>query len=591
MKIDIVIATAAAWDERRKAPLERLVCALPGTPLIVESPVREHANIWARRLWELIAHNDVGASSPAATIVLNDDVEPIDGLVERVAQLTELLPDDVLSLHGNFPGLVDAAKISRLARCYHPTGPGYSLVNGAARSLLAWIDTTPREWFGGDVNEDGVIASWLWSTQKPAYVTIPALVRHDVSVPSTLDGYDLHPGRSSCVDWIEYPVRPFTKADVDNAPHVPVPWMSETQFMHLSYALRGLVPLCAVCNLSPASLVNHARKTGVCRDCAGKIVGVEKSGGRDLTPAPRPRGVASMPAGSKPTFALAIPHCPWVEGRTKSLDRLRYALGYAADEDEVDRSRYTADATAARFGEYCKAFAVFQEKEPTASWSERLWSWFESKGDVTHALQLQDDDRVSPNFWPALSALVQAFPDDVIALHSMHTGARTLAREGIHAYSTTDGIVGTGYVIPKSAQPAFKGWREHELKPGSRHQVSEDTVLAMFCMSTGRRIVSPCPTIIDHDLTIPSSAGPERERQDFRRPAVTWEDLDLLGGELRDLESPEYWLAGGGPVNLGTFYAAVDASCLMHVRSFTMADAERARAVECPARFQRFLRM
>ena len=261
-----------------------------------------------------------------------------------------------------------------------------------------------------------------------------------------------------------------------------------------------------------------------------------------------------------PTFALAVPHAPWLPGRSASLLRLQRALQ--------------------------RPVSIFADQEPAAAWSERIWRHLESADDVTHGVVLQDDQRAAPNFCAALSALVTAYPDAVIALHSMHPGARTLAREGTHAYTTTDGIVGTGYVIPRSELPAFRGFRELELKPGAQAAVTEDLVLARFCMSTGRRIVSPCPTLIDHDTEIASSAGPEREKQEWRRPSVTWEDLPVLGHEIGDLEKPEFWAPAQ---HLGTFYPAVHTACLIHCRSFTIADAQAATADRCPAKYGRFL--
>jgi hypothetical protein len=129
----------------------------------------------------------------------------------------------------------------------------------------------PPDWFAGDVNEDGAIASWLWSRQTPAYVTIPALVRHDTTVPSTL-GYDNHAFRSSAVDWAE--CKPgWTLVDVERAPYVSVPWMSDVTFAALGQALRGAAPLCGFCKMQAAHVVNIKRQTGVCGGCALAIKG------------------------------------------------------------------------------------------------------------------------------------------------------------------------------------------------------------------------------------------------------------------------------------------------------------------------------
>ena len=268
MKIDVIIAHAS-FDERRRAPMRRLAEAFGEVkPLILASTIREHANKWAVRLWR-----EVQRSQADAVVCLNDDVIPHPDLLRHAAQLASLLPDDIVSLHCTYPRLKVAADDDhKLARCYWVSGPAYLMRPTQARDLLTWLETVPREWFDGQVNEDGAMASWLWSKQRPAFATIPALVRHDTTIPSTLAGYDQHPMRTSPVDWDDYPItRPWQIGDAEIAPYIPVPWMTDGDLRLLGDSLRAVIPLCAMCLTTPAWIRNSMRNTGVCRTCAGHI--------------------------------------------------------------------------------------------------------------------------------------------------------------------------------------------------------------------------------------------------------------------------------------------------------------------------------
>jgi hypothetical protein len=265
MTVDIMIAHAA-FDVRRHAPLTRLLVALGGHPLVLASQERVHANVWATALWNAVAR------SKADTVVcLNDDVIPHPQLRQHVTTLAELLPDQVLSLHPQFPAIRDVAKAGgRLARCYWPTGPAMAMSPDFARELLEWLKTVPEGWFGNDVNEDGALASFLWSRQQPAWCAIPALVRHDTTVPSTLPGYDQHPHRTSPVDWDDYPPH-WTREHVASAPYTPVPWISDDGLRKLGDSLRGVSKMCVLCGAYPAHLF-HKRGTGLCEVCVRSLI-------------------------------------------------------------------------------------------------------------------------------------------------------------------------------------------------------------------------------------------------------------------------------------------------------------------------------
>jgi hypothetical protein len=239
------------------------------------------------------------------------------------------------------------------------------------------------------------------------------------------------------------------------------------------------------------------------------------------------------------TIALAIPHTPWVQARVESCARLVDAL--------TPTSREVVD------------HKLFTERTPNWKWSEDMWRWAVST-DASHFLTLQDDVLVAPNFWPALRSMLEAHPEEVICLESVHPATPALAREGHRWMTTSDLMVGVGYVLPTALLREFLAWRER-LTPGprvgsdDRHVVPEDTLLACWCVATGRKIWHPIPTIIDHDTDIPSSYG--HEAHTARRPEVrwnTWDGIDGVRSWRADIESQAQY----EPVHLGRMWDLSD---------------------------------
>jgi hypothetical protein len=267
-----------------------------------------------------------------------------------------------------------------------------------------------------------------------------------------------------------------------------------------------------------------------------------------------------------PTFALAIPHTPWVPERAASFARLRGQL----------REREPAGLK----------HRVFDEKEPNHEWSRKLWEWGE-RAQATHLLQLQDDVVVAPNFWPALQAMVTARPNDVIVLESAHPAAMTLARAGRRWYSSSDAVIGVGYLIPYVELAHFLFWLGSALKPGAREALTEDTLIAIWCVATGRRIYCPVPTVIDHDTTIASTYG--NDQHSYRRPSVTWRDGDVCGWADADLERPDFW-SPASTEHLGRFYPSVHHLAALWTTTFTATDIKRLDADVCPPQHARFFR-
>jgi hypothetical protein len=236
-----------------------------------------------------------------------------------------------------------------------------------------------------------------------------------------------------------------------------------------------------------------------------------------------------------PTFALAIPHTPWVPERVESVNRLMGELFSGGGEPPG-----------------LVAWTQITERARNEVWSERMWLWGTSTG-ASHFLSLQDDVLVAPGFWAALRALVETNPEDVIGLEVAHPMARQLAEEDVRLFTTPDMLIGVGYVIPVKLLEEFLVWREEHLVagwktsgPGGKTALTEDTMIGIWCLATGRRILHPIPTIIDHDVELASTYGNDDHTN--RRPYVNWKDAaehaDQYGPRWDDetLAAPGWWL-------------------------------------------------
>jgi hypothetical protein len=249
-----------------------------------------------------------------------------------------------------------------------------------------------------------------------------------------------------------------------------------------------------------------------------------------------------------------------------------------------------------QLGVWTGPYREFTERAPNHVWSAAMWDWLVTQSPGGYCLQLQDDVELAPNFRTVLEAMLQAVPNEVIGLETAHPGAMTVAREGGRWCTTADGLIGVGYVLPSALLQDFLEWCDRELKLRSVLSISEDTLIGVWALATGRRIWHPVPTIIDHDLSIASTYG--NDAHTMRRPSVTWRDGDILGWSDEQLEDVAFWrlpldpLTGAStrPHHLGRFYAATSQLATMHTRSFTLEQAKVADADVCAGRYARFFR-
>lgn len=285
--IDIVVAHAA-WAPGRAESLSRLRASLgpDGERVMVAASLeKQHANVWAVNVWKAIVDIEAKNETIQGVFILNDDIVCHPDMMKHAETLVRAYPSDVICLHGNFPMMRQhALRGATVVRCYWPSGPAMIFPRGFAGQLLAWLGTTPKEWFAADTNEDGAIASFLWSRQTPSITTIPALVKHDVTVPSTLAGFDEHPNRTSWIPWLEdgvsgFPIPDWSKVP-DRIPYVPVPWLPDAGLKQLGDMLRGEAGefiRCALCQLRPSFFTDQSVGRGLCKDClAAMMVGASQ---------------------------------------------------------------------------------------------------------------------------------------------------------------------------------------------------------------------------------------------------------------------------------------------------------------------------
>lgn len=300
----------AAWMPERERTLARLESQLTWPPCVCVSAVREHASVWARRLWDFASvWND------EHVVCLNDDVTVHPRFIEVIEALTKAVPDQVISLHCTSPVAPSFALAGeRWLRSYWLTGPGYLFPPGAAKRLLTWIDTLPKS-FVSSVNEDNLIMHWAWHEQRPIWHCIPALVQHDTSTASSL-GYDNQPAwmRSSPVAWdavcipkprklpegIE-PMDPsarernpdrivrgdtitdplFWTLEDDQEPMlVECPWMVRETLAKVERVLYAKPDLCSFCHRNDGRVRSQDTEAVMCGPCFVKVAGAFVGGVR-----------------------------------------------------------------------------------------------------------------------------------------------------------------------------------------------------------------------------------------------------------------------------------------------------------------------
>lgn len=309
-------------------------------------------------------------------------------------------------------------------------------------------------------------------------------------------------------------------------------------------------------------------------------------------------------------LSLAVTHVPWVPERVAFMARLRAALGLTeAVKHWVDGAPEGTEpvGTIIAKGEPLPApvIAYREERDKGTNdvWSGKIWGWSIEQTWADWCAFGQEDVIPMPGFWPAVVAMLEALPDDadVVGLQAAHPLIRQLALEGHRWCTSADMLIGPFYFVRRAALEEFLIWRNTKLKAGWRKptaqklpQLTEDTMLGVWALATGRKIWHPIPTLIDHDTSIASTGG--NDHHQHRRPVVTWEsnawkvDEDFAIDDVRfwmrakestsDNDGTNAWSANSraGIPHLGRFYEATPSLAYQWVEGFTEAEYVKARA-------------
>lgn len=222
-------------------------------------------------------------------------------------------------------------------------------------------------------------------------------------------------------------------------------------------------------------------------------------------------------------IALAVPHAAHKPGRKESLARLGEMLGLPLlGEGPAGWSTEP----------FPLQWRVFSEKEPHWEWSKRLWRWgYESGAD--YLVQLQDDVMVPANFHKALVALLTAHPTaGIVALMNIHPLAREIGRMGGRMHRTRAWLLGNGYVLSRAILSEFVPWVERNEQKARLY--SEDALINAFAAETARDVFHPVPSLVDHDVTVPSTWG--ADNHGHRTATVSWKNY--MPAEIED---PLFW--------------------------------------------------
>jgi hypothetical protein len=250
----------AAWAKGRPEHLDKMLSSLPFRINVVKSIVKEHASVWARKLWEAVAYDDQEWS-----VCLNDDVDVCPSKPVWEAALSQS-KGDIVSLHTSCTESTDHPWV----RCYWMTGPGYALRRGVAQKLLDFYDSLPAIWqTANGNNEDLVGILYAWSKQEPIWSTVPALVQHRTEIESTL-GYDHHRLRQSPVPWTDASVAalgdPGLWRPTSQPPFIENPWMPSATLDVMWRAIK-IGHLCSFCCRNVACVASQTSEGRMCWDC------------------------------------------------------------------------------------------------------------------------------------------------------------------------------------------------------------------------------------------------------------------------------------------------------------------------------------
>lgn len=281
--ISICVAHAA-WSDERRASLRRMLVrnesGFGRIPMpVISSEKPEHASIWFTRILE----RKVADSLPSALLLLNDDVEIVPEIDQIAQALLDAHPEqEIFSLFNPYEESLQLAKDGRrFLRTWHVSGPGFLI--RSPQKALAYFESLPK-WFSENknVNEDGWLTQWAFERRMPVWTTIPSLVQHDASVPSTL-GFDHHRYRTSPIFFQRSASARSTIKEarfwqtIGMPPFIEAPLFPESYLAHMQDKIERFRNFkapgswCVFCLQKERAIKSNETGAGLCEGCIQQV--------------------------------------------------------------------------------------------------------------------------------------------------------------------------------------------------------------------------------------------------------------------------------------------------------------------------------
>src|SRR5271157_2005624 len=185
----------AAFAEGRRESLKRLLAQIGAPiPYISASMRPEPVFVYGRRMWRWASEQDADLVG-----VLNDDVRVCPDFVETLSSMCKAVPGEVIGLSATGVEACLYAKAGHnWVRSYNLTGQGYAAPPKVFAEMLSFWESSAFFRSGRHNADDTVGSQWLYDVQKPAWLSLPAIVQHDTAVASSV-GHADHPHRASLV--------------------------------------------------------------------------------------------------------------------------------------------------------------------------------------------------------------------------------------------------------------------------------------------------------------------------------------------------------------------------------------------------------
>lgn len=164
-----------------------------------------------------------------------------------------------------------------------------------------------------------------------------------------------------------------------------------------------------------------------------------------------------------------------------------------------------------------------------------LWCWREAmrRGFETgrsHVVWLPDDAIICRDFGELLRAAIACRPDDVFDCYVNHPQVETV---GTPWYSTPDGYVGMGGVMPRALLEEHLRWRDARPELDAA-EYPNDAGVNLWAAMTDRPIYKTAWTLVRHDDRLPSLDGHDGQKAEgHERVGARWID-DFRAGILED---------------------------------------------------------